>query len=1156
MKRQFLSFALVMFALVLGACTGGVVPEQGSDEYAGAVKSFYVGLAAIEAGDDQRAITELNRVIELAPTEPAAFNNLGILYLRQRDLEKAAANLEKASGLASENATVVANLAELELAKGDAEKALGQFRKAVELDPKDHVSQYTIAEESEKQGKDAEALSILKDKLKNDLPENLALNVEIARLAAKIGDAETLIATVRSFNTRSENWSPEIREQLTKLSQLTNSANLSEAARQTAFLKNVLLREPEYRSSLAVIKASDTAPGRLIRKPLVLSAPAFKPAPADTGITFEKKIVADVEANTAFVVFKDGEKPIVAYSTEDKTVIGVTEIPVSVGSPKQVAQIDFDYDFRIDLAFATEKGFRLFKQKEDGTYEDVTSATGLTSEITGGSFTGVWAFDYDSDGDLDLVLAPREGAPYVLRNQADGKFSRSNPFSNVENAVDFVFGDFDADGDSDAAFLDVRGTLSVFANERGTLFRSIKVPNLQRLASVSSADIDRDGSIDLFVSVQASDVVVGASQGSNLEKEIVNLTRTIPVLLKYVDGELEPEEMLRDEKTLPCQDRTFLADFDNNGSDDILTSSRNPTSGCFGLFLNREESDLSPANDLGTEFYNVSGVADLNGDGHLDVIGMDADSRPAVFENRSTKNYHWQIVRPKAAKTEGDQRINSYGIGGEMELRSGLLAQKRQITSPHVHFGLGENTSADVLRIVWQNGYVQAEFDLKSDQIIEAEQRLKGSCPHLFAWNGERFEHVKDAPPWSPALGLKINAQDTYGILQTEEWFKIPGEALQPKNGKYELRITGEYWESFYLDHYRLLAVDHPEGTEIFTDERFSIPLPPLEVFTTGGLNRFASATDHNGRDVLETVSKLDEEYLDGIERGKYQGVAEDHWVELELPEDAPREGKLWIVGEGWVHPTDASINVQRGQASPAPPKSLSIEIPDGRGGWKAVRENLGFPAGKMKNVLLDISDVFPADAKDRRLRLRTELEIFWDRLSWAVGKDGADTKITELGLTVADLRYRGFSVIDKRDDSSPEIPDYNRIRTTAQKWRDLEGYYTRFGDVLELLEKTDDRYVLSNAGDELALSFSALPDPPKGWKRDFVIIGNGWIKDGDLNSVFSKTLLPLPTHSTNDYSRPPTVLEDDPVYRKNRADWVRFHTRYVAPEAFNSALR
>jgi hypothetical protein len=95
------------------------------------------------------------------------------------------------------------------------------------------------------------------------------------------------------------------------------------------------------------------------------------------------------------------------------------------------------------------------------------------------------------------------------------------------------------------------------------------------------------------------------------------------------------------------------------------------------------------------------------------------------------------------------------------------------------------------------------------------------------------------------------------------------------------------------------------------------------------------------------------------------------------------------------------------------------------------------------------------------------------------------------------------------------------------------------------------------NAGDELRLVFSALPPPPKGWARDFVLIGDGWVKDGDYNTSFSKTVLPLPAHGHPDYkatSAMPT-LEEDPVYQRHPDDWQTFHTRFVSPEAFLSGL-
>jgi len=73
---------------------------------------------------------------------------------------------------------------------------------------------------------------------------------------------------------------------------------------------------------------------------------------------------------------------------------------------------------------------------------------------------------------------------------------------------------------------------------------------------------------------------------------------------------------------------------------------------------------------------------------------------------------------------------------------------------------------------------------------------------------------------------------------------------------------------------------------------------------------------------------------------------------------------------------------------------------------------------------------------------------------------------------------------------------------------------------------------------------------------RDYVIIGNGWIKEGDLNSTFSKTVLPLPSRATKDYNTPPRALEDDPVYQRHKEDWQHYHTRYVTPERFLQALR
>jgi hypothetical protein len=232
----------------------------------------------------------------------------------------------------------------------------------------------------------------------------------------------------------------------------------------------------------------------------------------------------------------------------------------------------------------------------------------------------------------------------------------------------------------------------------------------------------------------------------------------------------------------------------------------------------------------------------------------------------------------------------------------------------------------------------------------------------------------------------------------------------------------------------------------------------------------------------------------------------------------------------------------------------LSLEVPDGKGGWRAAKSGLGFPEGKNKTILVSLDGLF-APGVSRRLRLRTNLEIYWDSIQWAAGLPDTQLQTERIQAYSAELRYRGYSVKSQADNSSPELPDYNRLASTLQRRRDLVGYHTRFGDVRELLEKVDDRYVIMNAGDEMALRFAAPPQP-EGWLRDFILIGDGWEKDGNYNTTFSKTVLPLPSHDQPNYSTPPGRLEDDPVYRRHPEDWLKYHTRYVTPQSFQDALR
>jgi Tfp pilus assembly protein PilF len=144
LRKSFIFIAII--TLAFSACRQAL-PEKSSENYSAAVKSFYVGLAALQVGDDQRANQELTKAANLADGEPAVWNNLGVLQLRQKDFENAAQSLEKAKMLAPENAHIYTNLSVLETQLGNFEKSIQNLNKTIELEPNKVQAIYTLAQE-------------------------------------------------------------------------------------------------------------------------------------------------------------------------------------------------------------------------------------------------------------------------------------------------------------------------------------------------------------------------------------------------------------------------------------------------------------------------------------------------------------------------------------------------------------------------------------------------------------------------------------------------------------------------------------------------------------------------------------------------------------------------------------------------------------------------------------------------------------------------------------------------------------------------------------------------------------------------------------------------------------------------------------------------
>ena len=1152
---------IVAILLLVGAAgylvvrRAGALPGPGSTVYEETVSAFYVGLAALEVGellDD--AETALLRASELIPEEPATWANLGVLHLRRGAFEDAARYLEQAQALAPDSSEIAVLQGTLDTLEGRLETGVTYFRRAVDLDPGNTRALYLLAQEVERtgdDGSDAEAQALFDDILTLD-PDNLAVLVERARLGVKRQNLEELRDALTRLGTLGNTWPASAIQQFQALERATENADFTLATPSVTRLRNVLRSVPTYRADQARVSRSDAVADPVARF-LALVPPPATPAPVDEDLEFSAQPIDTDQPGRWTTLLAATLEPTIEPPVPPTVFLGDSQALQVAGAATgvlafpsgpdavppgahSVLAVDWDHDFRMDLVLAGAGGLRLFRQMDGGTFADATpeALDGIDASLIGMDSFGVWPADIDLDGDLDLVVGVNEGPTVVWRNNGDRTFLPIRPFPTVTGLRGFVWADLDLDGDPDAGLLDAGGTVHLFRNEQGGAFRPWPTPTeLGTVAGMTVGDLNADGLLDLVV-LEISGTIQSLSATGDQRAWVLQPVTTWTLMPAGARAGTY---------------RLFLADLDNNGGLDLVGSGRSTTR----VWLSDDRSELGPHTELSLETFSV---ADLSNDGVLDLIGL-ADGQPVAMDGESPRAYYWQVIRPEATQAAGDQRINSFGVGGEIEIRTGLLVQKQLLTGAPVHFGLGTHARIDVARVLWPNGVMQAEFDLAANDVFAARQRLKGSCPWVFAYDGTGMRFVTDFL-WRSPLGLRINAQDTAGLTQTEDWIKIRADQLTPKDGLYDIRITAELWETHFIDHLALMAVDHPAALQVFVDEAFAAHAPPSTAIHAMTRPRpVAGAWDDDGHDVSDVVSARDGRYLGTFGRGTYQGVTRDHFVEIDLGEAHPDTDRLWLLAQGWVYPTDSSINLAIAQGTHPRPRGVALEVRDESGTWVVVSPDLGFPAGKNKTMVIDVSGLFHP-GQTRRLRLRTNLEVYWDWLAYAEGVEPDAIVTRRLAPATAELRYRGFSRTSQEGPHSPELPHYNEIANTTQRWRDLTGYHTRFGDVRPLLAQVDDRYVIMNAGDELRVLFPALAPPPDGWTRDFVLIGDGWVKDGDYNTSFSKTVRPLPTHEAQTYELPSEgfELEHDPAYRLHPEDWQTYHTRFVTPRQFLAGSR
>src|SRR5262249_6588253 len=291
-------------------------------------------------------------------------------------------------------------------------------------------------------------------------------------------------------------------------------------------------------------------------------------------------------------------------------------------------------------------GLKFWQQDNHGAFTDVTAKTGLDAATLNGDYFGVWAADIEMDGDLDIVVAPRSGPPIVLRNNGDGTFKPVKMFPGVASVRAFVWAVLDNDAAPAAAFLDAKGQLHVFANDRAAQFHRRDVPkDLGRLVALAVADVNDDGVLDLIALHDNGTVSRISDRNRGQGWDVVPLIRTpLP--------DLGPDH--------PFVLRMLVGDLDNNGMPDLIV-----TQGNEGHIWLGEGPDRFT--EISTRILGqLTGLESFSDRGRLDPVGMLPIARnlqPVRYVNRGTKDYHWQAVRPFATTGDvrGDNRINSFG---------------------------------------------------------------------------------------------------------------------------------------------------------------------------------------------------------------------------------------------------------------------------------------------------------------------------------------------------------------------------------------------------------------------------------------------------------------------------------------------------------------
>ncbi len=401
---------------------------------------------------------------------------------------------------------------------------------------------------------------------------------------------------------------------------------------------------------------------------------------------------------------------------QEKAISSGVEDP---GDSRGAVFVDIDHDGDFDLFNGNSPGRnRLYQNLGDGKFLDITETAGI--ENLDFLTTAVLALDIENDGDMDLYAVNSRTVNELYINDGNGKFERHDRGANDVDEPDVASmsacaTDFDGDGDTDIYIVKRDAANKLFVNDGAGNFSDQAQQAGLNISHRSNgavwADLDNDARLDLLVSLSSS---------SDEPSPLLRIYRNTG------DGTFED---MSQTVNIPMDGYSVLAaDFDNDGDVDIITTNEKD----YGAFYRNDNSwAFTNVKETGGEIFagdvRAAAAFDFDNDGDQDFLAARSDAFNVFMQNNLANGNHY--LKVNAFGPKGD--VGGFGTkvwlyqGGRLGDRTSLLGFRETISgsghlaqnSPVLHFGLGSNTTCDLLA-QFTDGSWLAVRQISADQTI------------------------------------------------------------------------------------------------------------------------------------------------------------------------------------------------------------------------------------------------------------------------------------------------------------------------------------------------------------------------------------------------------------------------------------------------------